>query len=91
MPPLLTARRDDRQQAFDEPTPLRALGAETDFAPDHGGSQRPFGGIVRGFDPLAVGKGPERVPPVVERVTEIVYLRPGARLSIRDALCANIK
>ena len=82
--PLLTACRDDGKQALDDAIPVRALGAKTDLAPDHGGPQRPLGGIVGGFHPITAGKRPERLPPGAQRMTQIVHFRPGAGLPIRD-------
>ncbi len=47
---LLAAGFDDGQQGFDEAAASGGLGAEGEFAPDHGVAQDLFGAIIRGLD-----------------------------------------
>ena len=59
---LLTASRDNRQDASYEEIAAVALGAKATLAPQDGGPQGAFGRIVGGFDTLNIEKGPECGP-----------------------------
>jgi len=59
---LLAARRHDGENPLHEATAVRALGAETLLAPDHGGTQHPFGGVIGRLNSRMGHNRPERIP-----------------------------
>ncbi len=61
---LLAAGFDDGQQGFDEAAAGGALGAEGQFAPDHGVTQHLFGAIIGRLNTGVAEEHPELVPAV---------------------------
>jgi hypothetical protein len=58
---LLKAQRgDDRQDTFDKPAPVRAIGSEASFSPQDTLTENSFREVVRGLDPFEGNEGPER-------------------------------
>jgi hypothetical protein len=60
MPLLLPTGRTDRQDPFDKVVPIGAMRAETTLSPEHSGTKRLFGRIVRRLDPFFAHERPER-------------------------------
>ena len=58
IPFLLTQGKNRRQNAFNKEAALFALGAKTTFSPQNPASQRPFGGVIGGFNAFVIHKGP---------------------------------
>lgn len=58
----MAARRHDGENPLHEATAVRALGAETLLAPDHGGTQHPFGGVIGRLNSRMGHNRPERIP-----------------------------
>ena len=56
---LLAAGFEDGQQGFEEAAAFRALGAEAEFAGDHGGTQGSFAGVVGRFDAVVIEERPQ--------------------------------
>ena len=57
---LLSQRRNDCRYALDKVTASTAPGPKAVLAPEYGGTERAFGGIIRGFSPFdrdSGGKG----------------------------------
>jgi hypothetical protein len=58
--PLLQAQRgDDRQDAFDKPAPVRAIGSEAALSPQNTLTENSLGEVIRWFDPFDVDECPE--------------------------------
>ena len=73
---LLAAGLDDRQQGFHDEATSGALGAEGQFAPDHGVTQHLFGANI---GRLHAGMGEEH-PELVPEVEQVLTQRGAARV-----------
>src|SRR5439155_16343580 len=60
---LLTARRDDAEDAFGEAAADRTVRTATGLAPEHSLAHGPLGDVVGRFDTVAADEGPQ--PPLV--------------------------